>query len=245
MKNLFLMLISVFLFSAASAQTTKTWYTCVMHPKVRQDKPGNCPKCGMTLIKKTVKVAVPKPAPKKEEESPKPSQPVQQPENKSMNMDKPVQAKPQAEPQKTKVVYTCVMHPEVQMDKPVDKPGNCPKCGMTLIKKAIKVPKQNTVPSKEDNKQMDMDMQEHNHTMAEMKTDSSNADGVVGSKVNVKAGKTVVYHFNKNIMWITHIFSYYPQTINFNRFSCVCPEAKFSRTDKRYNAVNEHEYDAA
>jgi Cu2+-exporting ATPase len=25
-------------------------YTCPMHPEVVQDKPGNCPKCGMTLV---------------------------------------------------------------------------------------------------------------------------------------------------------------------------------------------------
>ncbi len=29
--------------------TEVTIYTCPMHPKVRQDHPGNCPKCGMTL----------------------------------------------------------------------------------------------------------------------------------------------------------------------------------------------------
>jgi membrane fusion protein, copper/silver efflux system len=27
-------------------------YTCSMHPEVVQDKPGNCPKCGMKLIEK-------------------------------------------------------------------------------------------------------------------------------------------------------------------------------------------------
>ena len=26
-----------------------TLYTCPMHPEIRQDRPGNCPKCGMTL----------------------------------------------------------------------------------------------------------------------------------------------------------------------------------------------------
>ncbi|MFX7858497.1 heavy metal-binding domain-containing protein, partial [Acinetobacter baumannii] len=26
-----------------------TIYTCPMHPEVRQDHPGVCPKCGMTL----------------------------------------------------------------------------------------------------------------------------------------------------------------------------------------------------
>lgn len=28
------------------------YYTCVMHPEIHQDQPGNCPKCGMTLLKK-------------------------------------------------------------------------------------------------------------------------------------------------------------------------------------------------
>jgi len=31
--------------------TEKAEYTCTMHPEVRSDKPGNCPKCGMALVK--------------------------------------------------------------------------------------------------------------------------------------------------------------------------------------------------
>jgi hypothetical protein len=27
-------------------------YTCTMHPEVVSDKPGKCPKCGMTLVEK-------------------------------------------------------------------------------------------------------------------------------------------------------------------------------------------------
>ena len=27
----------------------KKIYTCPMHPEIRQEKPGNCPKCGMAL----------------------------------------------------------------------------------------------------------------------------------------------------------------------------------------------------
>jgi len=27
-------------------------YTCPMHPEVKSDKPGKCPKCGMELVKK-------------------------------------------------------------------------------------------------------------------------------------------------------------------------------------------------
>jgi hypothetical protein len=32
------------------------YYTCSMHPEVRLDKPGKCPKCGMALEKKTMKM---------------------------------------------------------------------------------------------------------------------------------------------------------------------------------------------
>ena len=42
--------------AALPAQT----YTCPMHPEVRQDKPGSCPKCGMALD--PVTVTAPQPA---------------------------------------------------------------------------------------------------------------------------------------------------------------------------------------
>lgn len=28
------------------------YWTCVMHPEIHEEKPGQCPKCGMTLVKK-------------------------------------------------------------------------------------------------------------------------------------------------------------------------------------------------
>lgn len=34
------------------AQHQKEVYTCSMHPEIIRDKPGNCPICGMTLVKK-------------------------------------------------------------------------------------------------------------------------------------------------------------------------------------------------
>jgi len=69
MKKFMLMAIAI-LFSAVtvfaaethnsemSADTTKkikpakVQYTCPMHPEVLSGKPGKCPKCGMTLVKK-------------------------------------------------------------------------------------------------------------------------------------------------------------------------------------------------
>ena len=35
--------------AAATGAPAGTIYTCPMHPEIRQDHPGNCPKCGMTL----------------------------------------------------------------------------------------------------------------------------------------------------------------------------------------------------
>ena len=35
--------------AAQSGLKANTLYTCGMHPQVVQDKPGNCPICGMTL----------------------------------------------------------------------------------------------------------------------------------------------------------------------------------------------------
>lgn len=34
------------------AFTATATYTCPMHPEVVSDKPGKCPKCGMTLVPK-------------------------------------------------------------------------------------------------------------------------------------------------------------------------------------------------
>ena len=38
-------------------------YTCPMHPEVKEDKPGKCPKCGMKLEKKQVQLAYVCPVP--------------------------------------------------------------------------------------------------------------------------------------------------------------------------------------
>ncbi|MES2648121.1 MAG: efflux RND transporter periplasmic adaptor subunit [Bacteroidota bacterium] len=40
--------------AAHKIETPKDVYTCSMHPQVSKDKPGNCPICGMTLVKKVV-----------------------------------------------------------------------------------------------------------------------------------------------------------------------------------------------
>jgi len=62
----------------ALAQNSKVIYTCPMHPEVQQAAPGKCPKCGMALVKKSVKektpTAAPKPGTKTKPVKPKPVQ---------------------------------------------------------------------------------------------------------------------------------------------------------------------------
>lgn len=74
MKKILVILLMLSVYSFAHAQNmpgmnmnkkdtvktkTTSYYTCVMHPEIHASKPGNCPKCGMTLYKKTVTVKIP------------------------------------------------------------------------------------------------------------------------------------------------------------------------------------------
>ena len=58
MKNITLIAFLIILCSFANAQvkTQQTFYTCVMHPEIHSPKQGNCPKCGMVLVKEKPKV---------------------------------------------------------------------------------------------------------------------------------------------------------------------------------------------
>jgi Heavy metal binding domain len=44
--------ISVHAQTSPKPKATVVYYTCPMHTDYRSDKPGKCPKCGMTLVKK-------------------------------------------------------------------------------------------------------------------------------------------------------------------------------------------------
>ncbi len=107
-----------------SEHVQQVTYTCPMHPEIHATKPGNCPKCGMKLVKEKPKVV---------------KQPVVQKKNPV-----PVISNSPVQP----ITYTCPMHPEIH----ASKPGNCPKCGMKLVKEKPKVVKQPVVQKPDDMK---------------------------------------------------------------------------------------------
>lgn len=134
--------------SAQHDATQPATYTCVMHPEIHSNKPGNCPKCGMKLVKEKPKAAAltnhdGMQMPMKEGSG-------KMEDMSGMNMP--------ANTMMSKVTYTCVMHPEIHSDKP----GNCPKCGMKLVKEKSKTgsamnPDGMQMPMKEGMSGMNMD----------------------------------------------------------------------------------------
>ncbi len=119
-------------------------YTCVMHPEIHSSKPGNCPKCGMKLVKEKSKAT---PDSKKKMDMPIPK--VKEGSEQNMQgMQMNNNQKEQVQP----ATYTCVMHPEIHSTKP----GNCPKCGMKLVKEKPKANADNK--AKDDMKMGDMKM---------------------------------------------------------------------------------------
>ncbi|MEA2679966.1 MAG: hypothetical protein QOK03_1688, partial [Candidatus Binataceae bacterium] len=70
MKKLIFLVIVASLFVAATgviAQSSAQKYTCPMHPEVVMDEPGQCPKCGMTLVPMKMEEKRPTPNEKKKE----------------------------------------------------------------------------------------------------------------------------------------------------------------------------------
>lgn len=40
---------------AGDGDDAAAYYTCPMHPEVKEESPGSCPKCGMRLVKKAAR----------------------------------------------------------------------------------------------------------------------------------------------------------------------------------------------
>lgn len=163
MKKTLLMIWGLALYSFAWSQSAT--YTCPMHPEIHATKPGNCPKCGMKLVKEKPKV-VKKTAAKKQESTKVPEDTSSpKPVNKDMKDTMQVSATNKEKP----VTYTCSMHPEIHSNKP----GNCPKCGMKLIKEKGTI-------NPDDHEGMNMSMD-----------DNSLMDNIKKAKENLGTIKTI------------------------------------------------------
>ena len=95
-------------------------YVCPMHPEVRQDHPGRCPKCGMALVPEG-----------------------HAPQGRGHSVHGHGHGKDRLQPKAAATfdrvpagwngpVYVCPMHPEVRQTEP----GSCPICGMGLERDA-------------------------------------------------------------------------------------------------------------
>ncbi len=154
-------------------QVQPVTYTCPMHPEIHAPKPGNCPKCGMTLVKEKPKVVKKQPIKKQQPITVKKDTVKTKPvisETKDTIQMPPAAIQPP-------VTYTCPMHPEIH----ADKPGNCPKCGMKLVKEK----------SKEDMNSMDMG--DSNAGMNDKKQAKTNL-GSIKTITDTQPPHTIVYH---------------------------------------------------
>lgn len=109
------------------------FYTCAMHPDVKSDKAGKCPKCGMDLTLS-----------KKEQMKADITKTYTCPVHVDVASDKPGNCSKcgktltlsQKEQMKAEAVklYSCPMHSDVTSHNP----GKCSKCGMDMVEKKVK-----------------------------------------------------------------------------------------------------------
>lgn len=122
--------------SASSPQTVEPTvagglYTCPMHPEVKEDGPGSCPICHMTLVRiegeakdAGAKVAMEPDGQMSRCHSQTDTVVVSQSDRKGHA----TAGSPLAPKAGEAIIYTCPMHPQVRQEGP----GSCPICGMAL-----------------------------------------------------------------------------------------------------------------
>jgi CopA family copper-resistance protein len=130
------------------------------------------------------------------------------------------------------VFYTCVMHPEIHSAKP----GNCPKCGMKLVKEKPKPVKQKVVQAKP---KMDMPMDTASQKSMDMKgtdmkadTSSNKGMNMDGMQMNMSAEPTYTALSKKYIPNNTP-----PRTVRYDLY-IADTTVTFGKKAKRAIAVN-------
>ena len=236
MKKITLIILILATYSFAQAQDMKgmemgkkeqaqpTTYTCVMHPEIHATKPGNCPKCGMKLVKEKPKV-VKQPIVQKHDE-------MQMPKDTAKPMSMDMGKKDNMQMQST--TYTCVMHPEIH----ATKPGNCPKCGMKLIKEK---PKQQPMQKHDEmqmpkdtakKKNMDMDNRPMDNMNMQKDTIKGKEMDMGNMQMNMSAEPTYTTFSKKYIL-----NNIPPRTVRYDLY-IADTTVTFGKKSKRAIAVN-------
>ena len=121
--------------ASGTAPQSGARYQCPMHPTMLFDKPGDCPICGMRLLKveqKTAPTAVPRFA---------------CPMHPAETSDRPGRCPEcgmrlaavgsRADYPREHMTYACPAHPEFVTDDPDDR---CPKCGRKVVERGLSAP---------------------------------------------------------------------------------------------------------
>ncbi|CAN5348623.1 hypothetical protein BH09BAC2_BH09BAC2_15480 [soil metagenome] len=171
---------------SVAGPTSKVIYTCPMHPQIQKDKPGNCPICGMTLVKKTIKVVPSAAPPKKVNVNNIPTNDTSKIKIHNINMDDMQGMEMHGKTPMQPPSYTCPMHSQIHSPKP----GNCPICGMKLVKEKSK-PIQNLHKINHDTTSINM-LHPMDSSMDMSTTEDMSAIDMATAKANLGPVKTVV-----------------------------------------------------
>ncbi len=125
------------------------------------------------------------------------------------------------QPVKDTIYYTCPMHPEIHEAKP----GNCPKCGMVLVKKTVQAKDNAENKQVTDSTPIQMDMSKDTSVMkTEMGMELQNKDGSPMASFTIIPQKFII---NNTAPKVVHYDLYVKDTI-----------VNFSGKNKRAIAVN-------
>lgn len=192
-----------------SANQVRVIYTCIMHPEIQSEKPGTCPKCGMKLVVqtgKTDKAKAGEPDKKKQGTNKVTMEGMKMPAQKTMDRS-------QAE----SLTYTCPMHPEIHDSKP----GNCPKCGMKLVRE-----KAQAMPDKSGERKESPKKSEGMGDMAGMEMDDNGSD-----MENIKTAKANLGPIR------TFSSKFPPRTVRYDLY-IADTTVTYGKKSKRAIAVN-------
>ena len=164
-------------------QAQPVTYTCVMHPQIHATKPGNCPICGMKLVKEKPKT-VAKPTMTTDDTHMQMSKDTLMGKTMDMGNMKMDNMKMAPKEKQEAATYTCVMHPQIH----ATKPGNCPICGMKLVKEKPKDTTPQSIHQNHNGMQMPVkDSTVKMNNMGGMKMDANGSHNDMGNMEMPKA----------------------------------------------------------